>query len=70
MAKRRARAAGLPPAICNRAFLTTGITACLENRGTIEHAQKIAAHESARTTKLYDSTADAITLDEIEKIAT
>jgi len=26
-------------------------------------------HESARTTKLYDRTSDAITLDEIEKIA-
>ncbi len=32
-------------------------------------AQHIAAHESARTTKLYDRTSDTITLDEIEKIA-
>ena len=36
---------------------------------TIENAQLIAAHESPRTTKLYDRTADAITLDEIERIA-
>jgi len=27
-----------------------------------------AAHESPRTTKLYDSTSDEITLDEIERI--
>ena len=28
----------------------------------------IAAHESPRTTKLYDRTADQLTLDEIERI--
>jgi integrase/recombinase XerD len=39
-----------------------------ENRGTLEHAQQIAAHESPRTTKLYDRTSDQITLDEIERI--
>ena len=33
------------------------------------HAQQIAAHESPRTTKLYDRTSDQITLDEIERIA-
>ncbi len=32
-------------------------------------AQKIAAHESPRTTKLYDRTDDQLTLDEIEKIS-
>jgi hypothetical protein len=40
----------------------------LENGGTIEHAQAIAAHESPRTTKFYDRTSDAISLDEIERI--
>jgi hypothetical protein len=35
----------------------------------LEHAQQIAAHESPRTTKLYDRTSDQITLDEIERIA-
>jgi hypothetical protein len=29
----------------------------------------MAAHESPKTTKLYDRTADAITLDEVERIA-
>lgn len=33
-----------------------------------EHAQQIAARESPRTTKLYDRTSDAISLDEIERI--
>jgi site-specific recombinase XerD len=68
MIKRRARAAGLPPAICCHTFRATGITSYLENGGTIEKAQQIAAHESPKTTKLYDRTADNITLDEIEKI--
>ena len=69
MHQRRVKAAGLPAAICNHTFRATGITAYLENGGTLENAQQIAAHESARTTKLYDRTSDTITLDEIEKIA-
>ncbi len=68
MIKRRARAAGLPAAICCHTFRATGITAYLENGGTIENAQAIAAHESPRTTKLYDRTGDEITLDEVERI--
>jgi hypothetical protein len=34
----------------------------------LEHAQQIAAHESARTTKLYDHTRDQVSVDEIERI--
>jgi integrase len=68
MIKRRARAAGLPNTICCHTFRATGITAYLENGGTIENAQAIAAHESPRTTKLYDRTGDEITLDEVERI--
>ncbi len=49
-------------------FRATGITAYLLNGGTIENAQLIAGHESPRTTKLYDRTADKITLDEVERI--
>jgi hypothetical protein len=30
--------------------------------------QEMAAHESPRTTKLYDRTGDEITLDEVERI--
>lgn len=72
MVKRRARQAGLPPALASRignhTFRATGITAYLNNGGSLEHAQQIAAHESPRTTKLYDRTNDELTLDEIERI--
>jgi site-specific recombinase XerC len=34
---------------------------------TLENAQLMAAHESPRTTKLYDRTGDEITLDEVER---
>ncbi len=69
MVKRRATEAGLPYSTCCHTFRATGITAYLENGGTIENAQAIAAHESPRTTKLYDRTSDEITLDEVERIA-
>jgi len=69
MVKRRARQAGLPESTCCHTFRATGITAYLENGGVLEHAQRIAAHESARTTKLYDRTTDTVSLDEIEKIS-
>lgn len=69
MIKRRALAVGLPHSTCCHTFRATGITAYLENGGTIENAQAIAAHESPRTTKLYDRTGDEITLDAVERIA-
>jgi site-specific recombinase XerD len=69
MIKRRAIVAGLSDRICCHTFRATGITAYLEAGGTIEKAQQIAAHESPKTTKLYDRTSDQITLDEIERIA-
>lgn len=50
-------------------FRAAGITAYLEAGGTLENAQAMAAHESPRTTKLYDRTGDEITLDEVERIA-
>lgn len=68
MVKRRARAAGLGDRYGCHTFRATGITCYLENGGSVEKAQQIAAHESPKTTKLYDRTADQITLDEIERI--
>ena len=68
MVKRRAKAVGLPPAICNHSFRATGITSFLENGGTLEVAAQIAAHESPRTTKLYDRRADELALEEIERV--
>jgi site-specific recombinase XerD len=68
MIKRRARRAGLPTHIGCHTFRATGITVYLENDGSLEHAQRLAAHDSIRSTKLYDRTSDAISLDEIERI--
>jgi len=47
----------------------TGIMAHLEAGGALENAQAMAAHESPRTTKLYDRTGEEIMLDEVERIA-
>ena len=68
MIKRRAKDCGLPENTCCHTFRATGITVYLSNGGTIENAQAIAAHESPRTTKLYDRRNDQISLDEIERI--
>jgi len=69
MTRRRAKAAGIETAIGCHASRATGITVYLTNGGTLEKAQQMAAHESAKTTKLYDRASDAITLDEVERIA-
>lgn len=69
MIRRRAKDAGIETAIGCHTFRATGITAYLENGGTLEHAQQIAAHESPRTTKHYDRTNEQIPLDQIERIA-
>jgi site-specific recombinase XerD len=66
--QRRAKQAELFGKICNHSFRATGITVYLENGGALETAAHIAAHESPRTTKLYDRTANNITLEEIERI--
>jgi integrase len=68
MIRRRAKAAGIKASIGCHTFRATGITAYLENGGPLEHAQAMAAHESPRTTKLYDRTKERLTLDEIERI--
>lgn len=68
MIRRRAEAAGIHAPIGNHTFRATGITAYLGNGGALEHAQSMAAHESPRTTKLYDRTKDRLTQDEVERI--
>jgi len=55
------RAAGIKVKIGCHTFRATGITAYLEAGGTLENAQAMAAHESPRTSKLYDRTGDEIT---------
>ena len=69
MIQRRAAAIGPRVKISCHTFRATGITAYLSGGGTLEKAQTMAAHESPRTTKLYDRTSDEITLDEVERIA-
>jgi integrase/recombinase XerD len=68
MIKRRARQAGIATRIGCHTFRATGITIYLSNGGVLEKAQMMAAHESPRTTKLYDRTSDAVSLDEVERV--
>ena len=69
MIRRRALACGpLQTRIGNHSFRATGITEYLRNGGKLEIAQQMAAHESARTTGLYDRRDDEVSLDEVERI--
>jgi integrase len=68
MIRRRVLTPGLDVAVCCHTCRATGITAYLLNGGSLETAQAITAHESPRTTKLYDRTGNEITLDQVERI--
>ncbi len=68
MIRRRAAGAGIKTLIGCHTFRATGITAYLKGGGRLEVAQQMAAHESARTTGLYDRRGDDISLDEVERI--
>jgi len=68
MVQRRARKAGIRTKIGCHTFRATGITIYLTNGGDLEKAQQMAAHESPRTTKLYDRRSDVVSLDEVEKV--
>ena len=68
MIRKRALAAGIKTEIGCHTFRATGITAYLKNGGRLEVAQQMAAHESSRTTGLYDRRSDEVSLDEVERI--
>ena len=69
LVQRRARDAGIAvPGLCVHSFRATGITTYLQAGGSLEMAQSIAGHANPRTTKLYDRSSDAVTLDEVERI--
>jgi hypothetical protein len=68
MVRRRARSASITTQVCNHIFRGTGITAYLENGGTLEKARQMAAHGSTRTTQLYDRREARVTLDKIVKL--
>ena len=68
MIRRRALTAGIATQIGNHTFRATGITQYLKNGGRREIAQQMAAHESPRTTALYDRRDDEVAVDEVERI--
>jgi site-specific recombinase XerD len=68
MVKRRARSAKLPPWISCRTFRASGITAYLDNGGTLENAQRIAGHQSLSTTRRYAAVAQPIAPAEVDRI--
>ncbi len=68
MIRRRAFAAGIATRVGNHTFRATGITQYLRKGGRRELAQQMAAHESPRTTALYDRRDDDIAAAEVERI--
>jgi len=68
MVKRRALDVDLGKEICCHSFRATGITTFLENGGELTTAQRIAGHESPRTTSLYNRSHEELSQDEIERI--
>jgi integrase len=68
MIRRRTTAAGIRTRIGNHTFRATGVTQYLRNGGRRELAQQMAAHESPRTTALYDRREDEVNMDEVERI--
>ena len=63
MVKRRCQ-----KALSCHTFRASGITNYRANGGSLEHAQQIAPHASARTTKLCDRSEDLLTVEEIQRI--
>jgi site-specific recombinase XerD len=68
MIRKHAAAAGIAAPIGNHSFRATGITNFLENGGSLENAQDMAAHASPRTTRLYDRRKDRLKQAEVERI--
>lgn len=70
MVGRRVQAAALAVGkrIGNHSWRATGITTYLNQGGSLEKAQDIAGHASARTTRLYDRREDSALREEIERI--
>jgi len=64
MIRRRSLLCGIKTKIGNHSCRATGITAYLKNGGTLE----MAASMANRTTQLYDRRAEALSLDEVERI--
>jgi hypothetical protein len=70
MTQLRTRGTGIKTMIRNHISRATGITAYLNDNGTLEAAQHIADHESQLTTKLYDRMQNELSLDQLERATT
>jgi site-specific recombinase XerD len=66
--KRRCKAAGLPPDICNHSFRATGITLHQDAKGDMEAARQLAGHADVRTTQLYNRSGDKKQRAEVERV--
>jgi integrase/recombinase XerD len=67
MIQPRAEAVGLPKNIPCHLYRATGLAEYLRNRGTVENATQITAHESIRTTRFYNRVDDTLTVDSYAK---
>ncbi|MGA9869191.1 MAG: tyrosine-type recombinase/integrase [Acetobacteraceae bacterium] len=65
---KHAAAAGIAAPIGDHSCRATGITNFLENGGSLENAQDMAAHASPRTTRLYDRRRNRLKQAEVERI--
>jgi len=66
--KRRCRAVGLPPDVCNHSFRATGMTLFMDADGDIETARQLAGHASVKTTQLYNRSGDRKRKAEVERV--
>jgi hypothetical protein len=64
----RRAAAGIATKFGSHSFRATGITAYLENGGTLEKTAQMANHASTHRTQLYDRRREELRLDEVERI--
>lgn len=69
MIKRRVEAAGVHTQAGCHSFRASGITEYLKSGGTLEAAQRMAGHESARTTALYDRRGARIGAEDVDRLA-
>lgn len=66
--KRRRKAAGLPPDICNHSVRATGITLHQDAKGDMEAARQLAGHANIKTTQLYSRSGDKKQKAEVERV--
>ena len=69
MVASRAATVDIKAKIGNHPIRGTGITAYLQNGGTIERAQAMASHADPRTTRVYDRRSVDQLVDDVERIA-